>query len=362
MKRHLFPLCLAVLLVQAIEGQLVYRVDFENGTVNASPGTAHIESTTTGPVRGRIEAVDNPSTDSLNPSPKAGLCQAPPGYVRAELSSQRLPTHEKSYIYKWSYYLPSDFYADATVNWLLLSQFKTWPCGRNLFPDQICGNGGIFNELEVTDDRELWFRFRAEPDCKGDSIGLAMGRWISFVLEIKWTKTDSGYAILYADNKKVFEARDFKTLYDSLRTDGSCNIYWAVGLYADWSGTKAALPVYIDDIEIWDKADGSTLCSVCPECCASTGLGRDRKTPARLEVAFGASSIRFDLPASSQVNLSLYNVSGHRVCTILDGVYSTGEHVCNLKRKNVRAMASGVYLMKLTAGKERCVKKVLLTR
>lgn len=222
---------------------LLYRVNFEDGTIDANPGTSHAETMS----GGSITVVANPEPDGRNSSSNVGRHSVPSGYTRAELSSMRLSTEDQAYLYKWSYYVPPTFF-DSTVNWNLISQWKTWPCGdHDGYDTEICGSCGIFNDLSVHTDT-FHFKYRAEPDCFTASPPLILGQWVDFVSEVRWSNGNDGYVKLWLNDQLVYDQQGFKTLFDNF-DPSSCNLYWAVGVY---SNNEGGLTVYTDDIEIWE--------------------------------------------------------------------------------------------------------------
>lgn len=251
----------AILLTGYVaRGELLYRVDFEDGTLDASYGSSKKEEW----YGGEVSVVDNPSIDGRNGSAKAGRCRVPHDYTRAELSGQRLPTAGRTYVYRWSYYLPPSFYDSADIDWTLISQWKTWPCGyHDGYDAEICPNCGIFNDLSAgtRDNPTYRFRWRAQPDCYEHTLAAAPGEWTTFTMEIKWSTASDGYAVLLANDELIYERHGFRTLFD--RFDSTrCNVYWAVGLYTRWQGAKEYLDVFVDNVEIWDSSGiGNTAAS-----------------------------------------------------------------------------------------------------
>ncbi len=259
-------------------GEVHYLVDFENGDTSPSVFTNRQETM----AGGEITAVANPAPDATNPSAWVGRCRVPQGYVRAELSSDRLPFEGETLVYRWSYYLPADFFTDADVSWLVVSQLKTWPCEacNATYDPDICGGcAGIFDDLRIEDG--AWsFWWRAEPDCMEQTEPLAFGRWVRFELEIYWTKEQTGWTRLWIDGQLAREQHDMRTLFVS-HVSPDCDLYFAVGLYADWSGTKDYLELYIDDIEIEDG----------PMTQPDAGVSPDAQVPSDAGVAPDASNL-----------------------------------------------------------------------
>jgi uncharacterized delta-60 repeat protein len=69
------------------------------------------------------------------------------------------------------------------------------------------------------------------------------------------------------------------------------------------------------------------------------------------------TTISYQLPAVSEVNLSIYNVLGQKVATLVSGRQTAGRHQV---KWNAGAFASGVYLYKLTADKSFTQTKKLI--
>ena len=225
--------------------KLLYRVNFESGSTAASVGTSRRETVAVDNGGGTITVVSNPKKDARNGSARVGRHHVPGGYRRAELSSQRLPAAGKTYIYKWSYYLPATFFSEPK-NWNLISQWKAYPCGGGNKPG-VCGKGGIFDDLTVHgSDFEL--RFRAEPDCETATTPAPAGEWVRLVMQVKWTKSNNGFARLWKNGELVFEKQGMKTLFNEFES-GRCDPYWAVGVYAH---SESGLTLYTDNIEIWE--------------------------------------------------------------------------------------------------------------
>ena len=250
------------LLDEDTPNSLVYKVTFEQDNTHAVIGESN-EETMNG---GSWEVVGNPKKEGRNASDKVGRSVVTQGYTRSELSSQRVPTRGYTYFYKWQYYIPNTYFTDVKVDWVLFSQWKTWPCGdHNDYGDEICGSCGIFNEISANQDH-LKFEYRASPDCREANTDIKYCKWVTFVQEIYWTNSSDGYVRLYKNGELIYKEDNIKTLFDNFQED-KCDIYWAIGQYCDWSSeVKEHQSIYIDNIEIWHKHENITLQDVCPEC------------------------------------------------------------------------------------------------
>ncbi len=265
---------------------------FENGLSDSDIGSAPL-ITESG--EATLTAIDNPFKDDCNGSNTVlEVVSTPSNAVfktRAEFhTSPRMPLNEKRYIYTWKQYLPKDFLEDADIDWLSLSQWKTWPCGvfdspsSSSYPsdspvnysevnyDQyICEGGGIFNDLGYNPSgNDFSLSFRARPDCAHSRHTPAEEQWNTYILDIHWTNTDNGYYKLFLNGKILFEAENVKTLFDlfpGLNGYSTCDLYWGLGVYSRWqSSTRENIKAYFDDIAVYDKDLGATLLQVCPGC------------------------------------------------------------------------------------------------
>jgi hypothetical protein len=68
---------------------------------------------------------------------------------------------------------------------------------------------------------------------------------------VYWTKEFDGYVRLWRDGILIESLDDIRTLFTSHEA-GTCDMYWSLGIYSRWSGSKDYLELYIDEIEISD--------------------------------------------------------------------------------------------------------------
>jgi len=76
------------------------------------------------------------------------------------------------------------------------------------------------------------------------------------------------------------------------------------------------------------------------------------------------TTIKFSIPAESNVKLTVYNIRGQRVATLVDDTLTPGYHtaVWNGRDSTGRNVASGVYFYRLKAGGKTITKKMLLLK
>ncbi|MCR4440254.1 MAG: hypothetical protein NUW13_14625 [candidate division KSB1 bacterium] len=104
-----------------------------------------------------------------------------------------------------------------------------------------------------------------------------------------------------------------------------------------------------------------------------TGVAGERATSvgAQLEIedpypnpCNAASHFRFSLPSKQHVRVDIFNVRGGLVCRLWEGVCAPGEHLMSWDGRDSKGelVASGVYLVRLEAGKMQVTRKLFLVR
>jgi len=76
------------------------------------------------------------------------------------------------------------------------------------------------------------------------------------------------------------------------------------------------------------------------------------------------TKISFSIHKNSKVNLSIYNIKGQKVKTLVNKVLSAGEHstIWNGRDSNIKRVGSGIYFYKLIAGDYQKIRKMLLLK
>lgn len=77
-----------------------------------------------------------------------------------------------------------------------------------------------------------------------------------------------------------------------------------------------------------------------------------------------AARVAFTMPAAAHVRLELLDVSGKRIATLLDEQRDAGRHVLDWNREADASgiLPSGIYFLRMSAGAEEAVRKVMLRR
>ncbi|HMB68449.1 MAG TPA: T9SS type A sorting domain-containing protein, partial [bacterium] len=73
-----------------------------------------------------------------------------------------------------------------------------------------------------------------------------------------------------------------------------------------------------------------------------------------------SADVRFELPRAGGMNLSVYDVSGRRVRTLMSGPHAAGGHAAAWAP--APGEAPGVYFLRLSAGRESLTRKVTVLR
>ncbi|MCK4461399.1 MAG: T9SS type A sorting domain-containing protein, partial [candidate division Zixibacteria bacterium] len=77
-----------------------------------------------------------------------------------------------------------------------------------------------------------------------------------------------------------------------------------------------------------------------------------------------STTISFNLPNAGQVQLSIFNVLGQKVTTLVDGQYTAGTHevTWNGTDESGSAVGSGIYFYRITTSDFDQTKKMILMK
>lgn len=77
----------------------------------------------------------------------------------------------------------------------------------------------------------------------------------------------------------------------------------------------------------------------------------------------GVTTIRFDLPRASHVQLEVFDLLGRRVATLADRAYPAGYHAVQWNHFFAQQRLSpGVYMYRIMAGERRAQRKMMLVQ
>ena len=130
-----------------------------------------------------------------------------------------------------------------------------------------------------------------------------------------------------------------------------------------FQGVDATL--YIDDIRFIPETVSVSTEPTAVEVSAGSivpsgyALSQNHPNPFNPE-----TTIRYDLPEASTTRISLYNMSGQKLRTLVDGPQMPGRHSVTWDSRDDagREVSSGVYLCRMEAGGYRAVRRLVLVR
>ncbi|MBK6765153.1 MAG: carboxypeptidase regulatory-like domain-containing protein [bacterium] len=78
----------------------------------------------------------------------------------------------------------------------------------------------------------------------------------------------------------------------------------------------------------------------------------------------GQTEIAFDLPSAGPVTMTVHNLLGQQVATVLDGTRAAGFHTVNWQARSANGtdLTTGLYFLRMTASGHEFVSKMILTR
>jgi hypothetical protein len=147
---------------------------------------------------------------------------------------------------------------------------------------------------------------------------------------------------------------------------------WAAGLYTylGYANNSFAYPAIDSSSFTWTKtAAAGNGPTVWDAVCSGDLFPGERSVtasiPSGLELGISpnpfnpTTTISFTLPEASRVTLNVYDVSGRQVAQLVDGLRDAGQHSVTFDGS---ALASGVYLYRLTAGANSFTGKLMLLK
>jgi hypothetical protein len=200
--------------------------------------------------------------------------------------------------------------------------------------------------------------------------------WIDFVIHVKWSASGT----LASGSGQIECWRNGVKLVDknNLRTNSTGGSYIKLGMNKwNWAppfgpgDTQQSQRIfYIDEFRIGDAS--ATYNDVAPPATGTPFASR----PAQQTIELAAEStpkfmllqnypnpfssqtlIRYTLPVASQVNLSLFDVSGRLVKVLVSGGKQAGSHALTF---NAGTLGKGIYYYKLQAGKLNSTGKMVI--
>lgn len=152
------------------------------------------------------------------------------------------------------------------------------------------------------------------------------------------------------------EVIDFVTNYSIFGDDGTyLSFFVAIPECTDDDGCEVAFmgEIEITSILMWRISPANVTANGAGETPDGLSLGSAVPNPAR-----GSARVAYRLPASGEVDLSVYDLLGRRVATLAQGVKPAGEHEATLSA----GLSAGVYVMRLQAAGAQITQRVVVSR
>jgi len=207
----------------------------------------------------------------------------------------------------------------------------------------------------------------------GTNYGVKYARWDGSAWQIETVESDIGYGFytslaLDANDHPHISSAEYASDLRFAYWDGSV---WQIEVVDDAVGcgwTSLAIDgdgyshiAYYDDVyEVYDLRYARR---------APTGVEETRPIPAALHLAQNypnpfnsVTSIQYTLPRDSFVRLSIYNISGQLVRTLVNRPQKPGNYTVSWdgRNNNGEELSSGIYLYRLDMGEFKDTKKMIL--
>jgi hypothetical protein len=257
-------------------------------------------------------------------------------------------------------------YVDATVSEAYSAQAAT------LF-DSTAADPGLHHFMVMAHGTDHFAFWQSQPDSGWSVDNISPAQPASFSaeqsfdpigLELSWgsgtfgalAESDFSHYALYRGMSSDFIPGPGNCLYEGPDTtyfDGDWR--WNSGFYYKLS----AVDVHGNESTYGLSGPDNVTGTETPKTPAATYLAQNAPNPFN-----PSTTIRFGLAAQARVTISIYDVSGRLVHTLVDGQRSPGlyKETWDGRDSNGRAVASGVYFYRLRAGAFSETKKMVLTR
>ena len=118
---------------------------------------------------------------------------------------------------------------------------------------------------------------------------------------------------------------------------------------------------WVSTVEEYDPGPAATAVLETRQSTTPTDVALDQNYPNPFN---SGTVIRFSLPQSQEVALTVYNLAGQQVATLVEGMRAAGTYAVRWNGRDYqeRELASGLYLYRLQAGDRVETHKLLLLR
>jgi hypothetical protein len=190
--------------------------------------------------------------------------------------------------------------------------------------------------------------------CVGIDLDYFCAKAKSEGILVRWATSDeydhAGFNLYRSSKLAVANAKTITSrekLNAEMITGGSPYEYLDVGV-----GKGVTYNYWLESIDVGGSSEtfGPVECTWRGTFPTAYALYQSRPNPAA-----GNAIIDFDLPETAPVTLTVYDISGRTVRTVVDETLTTGEH-----EAEVSGLAPGVYVYRLKAGEFNAAKKMVI--
>lgn len=172
-------------------------------------------------------------------------------------------------------------------------------------------------------------------------------------VEITWRLSQQENGVRFDVSRKEVEASAYSALSGNVSVDGLS--------FAYRDETAEPGETYRYRVDYADAAGTRILFETGPVAVPALPLALEQNWPNPFNPS---TTILYYLPESGRVRLEIFDVSGRRIVCLVDGNKERGNHsaVWNGATESGKPAATGIYICRLTAGRETLSRKMVLVR
>jgi len=252
----------------------------------------------------------------------------------------------------YSYYTDVALGADSAVALLFAGRqvLRSSDDGSSWRTDTLSGN---YNALAYQGARQVWIVGDSGRILHASEISMALSRQHSGSM-IKLNAAaaiDSLTVWVVGDSGAIFKTLDGGTTWVLLTAGTSANLY--------------ALS-FVDSYHGWIVGDSGTIIRVAQGVPSGIKESPSTEQPFRFSLLQNypnpfnpTTTIRYSLPQRTHVMLTVFNILGQDVATLVDAAEEPGEHSVRFEGKR---LATGVYIYRLKTGESVETRCMMLTK
>ncbi|HHZ99380.1 MAG TPA: T9SS type A sorting domain-containing protein, partial [Candidatus Marinimicrobia bacterium] len=212
-------------------------------------------------------------------------------------------------------------------------------------------NGALIKITDQTFNDTLVFKWTASTDAEGDTIEYKFsGTWGLAALKVPYVKNATETKIAYADIYAAMDQSALSHWTDESEMTGEWGIGACAGMYCVPPGNGPyELTIYENVLSLTDNAELPNRFD----------LHQNYPNPFN-----PVTSINYQLAGDAQVTLTIYDIMGQKIRTVVNENQSSGFHsvLWDGKDNYNNPVSSGVYIYRIHAGDYIQTRKMILMR